>query len=133
MFVQENLKTAPNERLNNKICITFKETFSNSNLDKISEIVPKVHSYNNEISKFIQEINIKYGILLNCTVLEVSEVLHWAETFKGLVRLNVHQEVHLTQCPWPCLSPPPQQTNINLNHQWAEINMLMQVTQQWSA
>ena len=35
-FAQENLKTLLNERLSNKIYNTFKETFSNTNLDCVS-------------------------------------------------------------------------------------------------
>ena len=37
-------------------------------------MLPKVHAYNQEIAKFVQEVNVKYGILLDSTVLEVSEV-----------------------------------------------------------
>ena len=47
--------------LNNKIYITFKETFSNSNLDSMSKVAQKVCSYNKEITKFMQEIHLKYG------------------------------------------------------------------------
>ena len=39
-----------------------------------------IHSYNKEIAKFIEEINIKYGFILDYTVLEISEVPHWVET-----------------------------------------------------
>ena len=87
-FVQENLKTLLNERLNDKIYSTFKETFSNTNLDSVSILSPKVHTYNKEISKFVQEVSIKYGILLDYTTLEISNVPHWAETFKVLETCN---------------------------------------------
>ena len=43
---------------------TFKATFDNVNLDSVSKITPKVHKNNDEINKFIQNINVKYGILL---------------------------------------------------------------------
>ena len=72
---------------------SFKETFSNTNLDSVSKLSPKVHAYNNEIAKFVQEVNIKYGILLDYTALEISEVLHSAETFQVLARSSVQQEV----------------------------------------
>ena len=52
-FTQESLPAALNERLNDKIYITFKETFSNSSSASISEVAPKVHSYNKEIAKFM--------------------------------------------------------------------------------
>ena len=60
-YAQENLKILLNEKLNDKIYSTFKETFSNTNLDSVSELSPKVHSYNKEIAKYVQEVNIKYG------------------------------------------------------------------------
>ena len=90
-----------NEKLNDKIYSTFKETFSNTNLDSVSELSPKFHSYNKEITKFIEEINIKYGIILDYTVLEISEVPQWAETFQVLASLNIQQEVQPTQVPTP--------------------------------
>ena len=132
-FAQENLTTLLNERLNNKIYSTFKETFSNANLDSVSESSPKVHKYNKEIAKFVQEVNIKYGILLDYTVLEISEDPHWADTFQVLVSLNIQHEVQPTQVPAQNFSVLPLQVNIDLSHQQAEINKLMQVTQQLSA
>ena len=95
--------------------------------------------YNKEIAKFIQEVNIKYGISLNFTVLEISEVPHWVETFQVLMRSNAQPEVQATQ--GPVLSPvevqnflvPPQPVIADLSHKQAEINKLTQVTQQWSA
>ena len=88
-YAQENLKSLLNEKLNDKIYNTFKEMFSNTSLASVSELSPKVSSYNKETPTFIQEVNIKYGILLDYTVLEISEVPHWAETFQVLVRLNM--------------------------------------------
>ena len=49
-YAQENLKTLLNEKLNDKIYSTFKETFSNTNLDSVSELLPKVCTYNKEIA-----------------------------------------------------------------------------------
>ena len=92
LFAQENLKTLLNERLNYKIYNTFKVNFSNTNLDSISETLPKVCMNNQEIAKLIQDVSVKYGILLYYTVLEVSEVPQWAETFQVLAKMNVQQE-----------------------------------------
>ena len=138
-YAQENLKSFLNEKLNDKIYSTFKEMFSNTNSDSVSELYPYLHSYNKEIAKFIQEINIKYGIILDCTVLEISEGLHWAETFQMLARSNIQSEVQTTQVPvsspaevsnFSVLLPP---VNADLSHQQPGINRLMQVAQQWSA
>ena len=89
------------KKINDKICITFKETFSNTNLDSVSELSPNVQRYNKEIIKFVHEFNIKNSILLDYTVLEISEVPHWAETFQVLARSNVQQEVQPMQVPTP--------------------------------
>ena len=78
-----------NEKLNDKIYTTFKATFRNVNLDSVSKITPKACEYNNETAKFIQNINIKYGILLELTVLEFPELSHWAETFQVLTSLKI--------------------------------------------
>ena len=92
-YSQENLKILLNEKLNDKIYSIFKDTFSNTNLDSVSKLSPKVHMYNKEIAKFMQEVNIKYGILPDYSVLEISEVPHWAETFQVLARLIIQQEI----------------------------------------
>ena len=75
-FAQENCKTFLNERLNDKIYNTFKENFSNTNLNSIRETSPKVHMYNQKLAKFVQEVSVRYGISLDYTVLDVSEVPH---------------------------------------------------------
>ena len=101
--------------------------------------MPKVHSYNIEIAKCVQEVNIKYGILLDYTVLEISKVPHWAEIFQVLVRLNVQPEVQPTQVPasgpaeMSNFSIPLLSVNADLSHQQAEIYRLKQLAQQWSA
>ena len=41
-YTQEYLKSLPNEKLNDKIYSTFKEMFSNTNLDSVGESLPKV-------------------------------------------------------------------------------------------
>ena len=85
-YAHKNLICLLDEKLNDEIYNTFKETFSNTNLDSVSELSPKVQSYNNEIANFILEINRKYSITPDYTVLEISEVAHLAETFQVLAR-----------------------------------------------
>ena len=75
-FAQENLKSLLIKRLNDKIYNTCKNNLSNINFDSIREMLPDVHAYNQEMAKLIQEVNVKYGFLLNYTVLEVSELQH---------------------------------------------------------
>ena len=41
-YTQENLKSLLNEKLNDNIYSTFKETFFNTNLDSVNELSPKV-------------------------------------------------------------------------------------------
>ena len=52
-YAQENLKSLLNEKINDKIYSTFKEIFSNTNLESVSELLTEVQSYNVEIAKFI--------------------------------------------------------------------------------
>ena len=126
------------EKLNHKLYSTFKEMFNNTNLDSVSELSSEVQSYNIEIAKFIQEINRKNGIILNYTVLEISEVPHCAETFQVLARSNAQPEVQPTQVPVLCpaempnFSVPLPPVNENISQQQAEISRLTQVAQQWS-
>ena len=90
-----------------------------------------LQSHNIEIAKFIQEVNIKYGILLDYTVLEISEAPHWVETFQVLARSNAQPKVQPTQVPAPSpaeipnFSVPPLPINADVSHQQAEINKLM--------
>ena len=55
-------------------------------------MLPKVCIYNQEIAKFVQEVNIKYGSLLDYTVLEISEVPHWAMMIQVLAKMSIQQE-----------------------------------------
>ena len=41
-YAQENFKTLLNEKLFDQIYSTFKQTFSNTNLDSVSKFSPKV-------------------------------------------------------------------------------------------
>ena len=77
------------------------------NLDSVCELSPKVWSHNVEKAQFIQEVNIKYGILLDYTVIEISDVPHWAETVQVLARSNAQQEVQPTQVPAPSPAEMP--------------------------
>ena len=49
---QGNIKRHFNERLNDKIYTTFKELFSNTNIDSVCKILPKISMYNNKIARF---------------------------------------------------------------------------------
>ena len=75
---------------------------------------------------------------LDYTVLEISEVPHWAETCQVLAGSNTQPEVQPTQvlvfgpAEMPNFSGPPPSINTGLNHQQTEINRLTHVVQQWS-
>ena len=111
--MQENLKMLLNKKLNDKIYTTFRPTFSNINLDSISKISPKIHEYNNKIAKFVHNINVNYGILLEFTILEIPEISHWVEMFQVLMKPNVQQETQPTPVPTTNFSVPPQQVNVS--------------------
>ena len=86
----------------------------------------------NGIAKCVQNINVKYGILLEFIVFETPEVSHWVETFQVLMSSNIEQETQPRPVPTTNFSVPPKQVNVSLNHQQAEIDRLMQVMPQWS-
>ena len=64
---QENLKSHINDRLSDKIYTTFRELFSNVNINSVWGILPKINEYNWEIAKFVEGVNAKYGIAPNYT------------------------------------------------------------------
>ena len=64
----EHLKNHFNKCLNDKINNTFKDLFSNINIDSIQETYPNISIYNSIIVQFV--------------VLEASEVGLWAKTFQ---------------------------------------------------
>ena len=72
----KNLKSHFNERLNDKLYSTFKELFSNINVVSIKEVLRKIRAYSETISSYIEEINLKHGVTLRYTNLEVSEIGH---------------------------------------------------------
>ena len=67
----ENLKNHFNERLNDKVYSTFKELFSNVNVDSIKDVLPKISVYNDMIARYVEDINLKYGTVLSYTHLEI--------------------------------------------------------------
>ena len=58
------------------------------NMDSIKETLPKISVYNDITSKYIEEITLKYGITLNYTHLDASEIGHWAKTFHVAMSSN---------------------------------------------
>ena len=79
---QEYIRNHFNKWLNDTVYSTFKELFEGINIDSMKEALPKVSIYNNVSSKFVDEINSKYGMALTLTTLEPCEVGHWAKTFQ---------------------------------------------------
>ena len=125
-----------NERLNNKTYTIFKELLSNTNTESVHEILPKISIYNNKIARFVEDINVKYGILLNYTWLEISEIHHWAETFQISTTPSNQPELQQSEVQpvqgtephsEPCHQPLP-----SLMEQQAEIDRLTHVAKQWS-
>ena len=78
----EHLTNHFNEQLNMKILDTFKDLFSNVNINSIQTKYPKVSVYNKIITQYMKETNIKYGLNLKFTKLEAPEVGLWAKTFQ---------------------------------------------------
>ena len=70
----EHLTNHFNEQLNVKILDTFKDLFSNVNVDSIQETYLKIGVYNKIIAQYVEETNIKYGLNLKFTKLEAPEV-----------------------------------------------------------
>ena len=78
----EHLTNHFNEHLSNKVYNTFKDLFSNINLDSIQETYPKVSVYNKIIMQFVEETNLKYGLDLRFSKLEAIEVGLRAKIFQ---------------------------------------------------
>ena len=51
--------------INAKILDTFKDLFSNINVDSIQETYPKISVYNKIITQYIEGTNIKHSLNLN--------------------------------------------------------------------
>ena len=130
----DNLKSHFNERLNDKVYSTFKKLFSNVNIDSIKEVLPKISIYNDTIARYVEDINLRYGITLSYMHLEVSEVGHRAETFQ-VATCSKDQ-------PEPCQPQQPQQQTLQVTtatqdqsapqrEQQTEIDRLTNMTVQW--
>ena len=78
----EHLTNHFNECLNDKVYNTFKDLFSNINLDSIQETYPKISVYNKMIAQFVKETNLKHGLDLKFTKLEALKVGLWVKTFQ---------------------------------------------------
>ena len=98
-----------NKRLNDKVYSTFKELFGNINVDSVPKALPKVSVYNNIITHYVKEINIKYGITLSFIHLEASEIDHWVKTFQ--VAKYSNDQPKLQQLPQPQHTLQPQPLN----------------------
>ena len=110
------------------------ELFCNVNIYSVHEILPKINKYNKKIAKFVEDVNIKYGIQLNYTQQEVSEIKHWAETFKVVVNTSSQSEQQQVQVLQIAVAvPSPQTATPFLRQQEEDINKLTYVAEQWSA
>ena len=63
-----------NECLSDKVYNTFKDLFTNINLDSIQETYPKSNVYNKIIMQFVEETHLKYSLDIKFTKLEAPEV-----------------------------------------------------------
>ena len=108
---------------------TFKELFEGINIDSMKEVLLKVSMYNSIITKFIDEINSKYGMALTFTTLEPFEVGHWAETFhvasdsskapESPRPLQAWEEPHRSGGPQQTVTEwPHQQTSTTIAYKW---------------
>ena len=105
---QEHLTNYLNEQLNAKIFNTFKDLFSNVNLDSIQEIYPKISIYSKIIAQYVEETNIKYGINLEVTKLEAPEVGLWEKAFQ-VAGHNEDQQLSKQLASLQQLEPPKPQ------------------------
>ena len=111
---QENLKSHFNDRLSDKIYTTLSELFSSVNIDSVMEILPKINEYNREIAMFVEDINATYGVTLNYTQLEISEINHWVETFQVVANTCSQPEQQQPQVPQISLAVPSPQAPMSL-------------------
>ena len=61
-MTHEHLTNHFNECVNDKVYNTFKDLFSNINIDSIQEIYQEISIYNNNIAQFVGETNLKYRL-----------------------------------------------------------------------
>ena len=103
----EHLKNHFSKCLNDKIYNTFKDLFSNVNIESIQETYLKSNIYNNTIAQFLEKTNLKYRLDLTFTMLEALEVGLLAKTFQIV---GHHEDNHASgqQLPSQHLQPPQQ-------------------------
>ena len=143
----KHLKNHFNEQLNINRFNTFKDLFSDVNVDSIQETYSKFSIYNKIIIQYVEETNIKHGLNLKFTKLEAPEVGLWAKTFQVAGHDEDQQLPKQLVSPWlsePSQSqshqPPQQQAHhmplltdeLPLTKQWAETDWLNSVATQWS-
>ena len=63
---------------------TFKDLFSNTNLDNTQEVYPKIRMYKKITVQFVEETNTKYVSDLKFTKLEAPDVGLWVKLFQVL-------------------------------------------------
>ena len=134
----EHLINPFNEQVNVQILDTFKDLFSNININSIQETYPNISVYNKIIVQYMEETNIKYGVNFKFTKLEAPELGIWAKTFQ----VAVHNENQ--QLPWkqpskpskPQPYQPPKQQAQQITQQPADQMALLmsepQIAEQWA-
>ena len=103
----EHLTNNFNKCLSNKVYNTFKDLFSNINIDSVQETCPKISIYNNIIAQFVKETNLKYSLDIKFTKLEAPDVGLFVKTFQ-LVGHSEDQQVSRQPAPLQHLEPPQQ-------------------------
>ena len=78
---------------------TFNGLFGNINVASIEEGLPKISVYNDIIARYVEETNLKYGIMLSYTHLEASEIGHWAKASQVATSSNSQPELQQPQQP----------------------------------
>ena len=148
----EHLTIPFNEKLNVKVFDTFTDLFSNVNVYSIQETYPKFSVYNKVITQYMEETNIKCGLILKFTNLEALEVSLWAKPFQVVGHNEDQQPPREQQLeplklqPQPPQAPqqfvqhdtqPSQQVTIltsklSVTEQWAETDQMTGMATQWS-
>ena len=106
MDEHEHFKNHFNECLSDKIYNTFRDLFSNINLNSIQKTYPKISIYNKIIAQFVEETNLKYSLDPKFTKLEAPEVGLWTKTFQ-VAGHNKDQQLPKQLAPMQQSEPPP--------------------------
>ena len=92
--------------------------------------------YNNTVARYIEDINLNYGVALSYAHLEVSEIGHWTETIQvAALSNNQQQPQQPTQNQEQTLQVSTMATQVQVQtgrDQQAEIDRLTNVAAQWS-